>query len=293
MNVVVELTGGFCNSRCVWCFTTYKCEMSMKRGLMSPDNVKQFLRLNDGFAFDVIPFGHGEALLNPRFVECCRMILESGRRLASIHTNLAMDVSNEKIDVLSKFGKVVVNVGGATEETHFENTGTSLKKVLSNVEQLLKRQHGSVEIKMVVNHRNYEEKQALCDIGRNLNVPVGFFPIYFGPSDSDNDDCAMFVKQNLMMDDGSIDKRIECRDNVELDDGVWKVAPASSSCYGLITTVRWHGGVNVCCRVRYDDGIVGDAFAMPLSEILRSEKYGEARRLGLKRQYVEYCKYCS
>ena len=297
IGVVVELVGGLCNARCVWCFTTYKCFDRMRHGMMNFERFSHFVDLNEGFRFEVIPFSHGEALINPDFVRCCSYALSQDFPLAHIHTNLAMDLTEAHFDILTKFGAVVVNVGGGKPETHFLNTRTDLNKILSNLKILWNKEPRKLEVRMVVNRRNIDEVGILKEEVKEISpqIPVSTYPLYFGPADSDDEDRRRFFEENLATPDGKhLDKKIECRDKVkQTKDGRVKVASKLGRCYGLIPTVRWDGAVSICCRSRYHEAPVGDAFKTPMKEILESPIYKRAVRLGIKRKYIDYCKYCS
>lgn len=297
MDIVVELVGGLCNARCVWCFSTYKCFNKMRHGMMNFQRFSRFIDLNENSKFGIIPFSHGEALINPDFVRCCNYARSQGFPLVHIHTNLAMDLTETHFDILTKFGKVVVNVGGGKPETHFLNMGTDLNKVLANLRILWSKEPRKLEVKMVVNKKNKDEVGILTDKIREISpkVPVSTFLLYFGPADSDDEDRKRFFEENLSTPDGkTLDKGIECRDKVKLTkDGRVKVASKLGRCYGLIPTVRWDGAAEICCRSRYHEASVGDAFKTPMREILQSPLYKNAVKLGVKRKYIEYCKYCS
>lgn len=296
-NIVVELVGGLCNSRCVWCFTTYKCFHRMKHGMMNFERFSHFIDLNNNFKFGIIPFSHGEALINPDFVRCCNHALAKGFPLAHIHTNLAMDLTDAHFDMLTKFREVTVNVGGGKPETHFLNMGTDFNKVLANLESLWDKGPRKVEVKMVVNKRNIDEVGILTEKTKEISpdIPVSTYPLYFGPADSDDEDRRRFFEENLSTPNGEkLDKKIDCRDKVKLmKDGRVEVGSKLGRCYGLIPTVRWDGAAEICCRSRYHEASVGDAFKTPMREILQSPLYKDAVKLGVKRKYIDYCKYCS
>ena len=295
--VVVELVGGHCNSRCLWCFTTYKCRDKMVRGMMDLDNFRRFISLNRDSVFRLIPFSHGEALIHPDFVTCCAYALDNGFPLQHIHTNLAMDLTTEHFDILARFTEVVVNVGGGCPETHYVNTGTNFDTVLANLQDLSKRNPEILKVKMVVNRNNLSELGILKRRihGIHPSISVSSYPVYFGPADSDDEDRKRFFLENLATEDGNrVNRKIKCRDKVKITkDGRILVSPRLGRCYGLIPTIRWDGSVNICCRARYHERSEGDAFSESLDSIMRSEQYREALKQGRKRTYVDYCHYCS
>lgn len=293
MDVVLELVGGLCNSRCVWCFNQYKVAEKIKKGMMSLEKSKIFADLNTHSNISVIPYGHGEALINPDFVEIIKYNIGVGILPKSMHTNLAMNLTPSHFETLCKFKRIVVNVGGGTAKTHYENMKTNMTNVLSNLQEFvrIKQQTQSgikIEVKMLLNKRNISEVSLLKKEISNIDsrIRVSTYPLYFAASDGDNNDKLKFIEENLT-------SGVSCRDAWGIQNGLVTVKTKLRRCYGLIPTVRWDGAVNVCCRERYHNGIVGDAFKTPMREIVRSSEYKRAERLGRRRKYVEYCKYCS
>lgn len=294
MVYVVELSGRLCNSRCVWCFNQYSVAEKIKAGFMSFENFKRFVDLNRGKNLAIIPYAHGDALINPEFVRIMDYAISEGVYLKHVHTNLAMSLTDDHFRVLCSLKNMVVNFGGGKDETQYLNMKTDLKKVLSNLKRLWEvRETLSSKVlivaKMVINKRNNNEVDLLKKRIREVipkGIGFGAYPLYFGCSDGSNEDKLKFIEENLTPE-------ISCRDSWRIEDGKAIVETKATKCYGLIPTVRWDGGVNICCRARYHDGIVGDAFKQSMGSILTSSIYREALVLANKRKYVEYCKYCS
>ncbi len=286
--VVVELVSGYCNSRCLWCFTQYKCIDRMDKGMMPYANFRQFIDLNDRMS--LIPFSHGEALLHPDFAKCCRYALSCGYTLASIHTNLAMQISDDTFGVLSKFNSVTVNVGGATSPTQATNMHTSLGLVLDNLRTLEMLGTKVMGVKMVVNKHNINEVKLLHKVIAQISprIAVNTYPLYFSPADSDNEDKLKFYSNNM---EGN--SKVGCRDIVEVKDGQVITSPKTDKCYGLIPTVRVNGNLEICCRGRYLERSLGNCFEKPLSKLLSTREYKQAVKEGLNREYIQYCQVCS
>ena len=294
LRCVVELSGRLCNSECVWCFNQYSVADKIKAGFMSLKNFKRFVNLNKDVNLAIIPYGHGEALINPEFVKIMDYTISEGINFRGIHTNLSMDLTDDHFRVLCCLKNVVVNFGGGSDETQYLNMKTDLKKVLSNLKRLweVRERLGSkvpVTTKMVINKRNINEVDQLEKRIRGV-IPGGLrvrtLPIYFACSDGSNEDKLKFIKENLT-------SKIRCRDSWRIEDGKAIVETKAIKCNGLVPTVRWDGAVNICCRARYHDGIVGDAFKTPMREIVHSSEYRRVKKLGMRRRYIEYCKYCS
>ena len=308
MKIVVELTSGLCNARCVWCFMQYETGLTVTKGFMSLDNFKRFINLNKGFrdpffhrilfrekksGFSIIPFSKGEALLNPEFTDIINYAVSRKIPLWHIHTNLGMELTLKHLVALCKHVKVTVNFGGGRKETHRQNMGTDFVKVLHNLKRLMyvKRKTRSpvaIHAKMVINKRNVNEVSILRRKVKKISkrITVGTTEILFACSNSDDEDKLRFIEENLA-------SGIPCRDKWRISKGTVIVSPKIKKCYGKVPTVKWDGAVQICCRLRSHEGIVGNAFEDPMKKILTSSVYKKAMILGKKRKYVPFCKFCS
>ena len=286
--VVVELVGGYCNSRCRWCFLQYEIGKQIVKGFMSRTSFMKFLDLNNPKKISLIPYSHGEALLHPSFNVFVEQAVNKSFVLCSIHTNLSMYLTDQHIRSLACVEEITVNVGGTDEFTHFTNMGTDLKVVKLNLQRLIERKEKGIKLKMVLNRVNIGQKDKLRDFAMRISESIEFstYPIYFTTSDSTNEDKWNFFYRNL-------DGRTECRDSVILEGDTIQIKPKTKKCPGMVPTIRWNGKVQVCCRPRSQDGVVGDAFEFPITEIIQSDSYREAESNGRKRKYVSYCRYCS
>lgn len=265
--------------------------------MMSLENFARLIDLNKKKPFNIIPFSHGEALLHPDFVKCCELARANGFPLQHLHSNFAMALTDKHFDALARFKEVVVNVGGGKSTTHYSNMKTDLNAVLGNLGRLSQRNSRNIKVKMVLNIKNIDESDILKHKVKEINpqISVSAYPVYFGPADSDNEDKAAFVRENLTTEGAArLNKEVMCRDEVAVNNkGQVEVSSKLERCYGLIPTVRWDGSVNICCRERYHDRSEGDAFALPLKIIIKSKAYKAAIKLGRKREYIDYCRYCS
>jgi MoaA/NifB/PqqE/SkfB family radical SAM enzyme len=288
--VIIELTGGYCNSRCLWCFNQY--DLGVKREFIDINNFKKFIDLNQYIY--IIPYSHGEALIHPDFVKMMEYALKHNVKPSSIHTNLAMKLTSEHFRVLSDFKSITVNIGGTTQEAHNTNMGTDLNVVMSNLAELIKY-NKRITLKMIINKNNAHQVSSLSDVAAKFGAASIALPIYFSVSDSeDQSKIKKFFDLNLSGDGGRPDQRVPCRDVVEVCDGIIKVkTKIPMTCPGLSTTVRYNGAVQVCCRSRKQEGIVGDAFVDPIDKIVNSGAYKQAVVDARRRKYVSYCRYCS
>ena len=125
-------------------------------------------------------------------------------------------------------------------------------------------------------------------------IELNAVPLYFAVSDGSLEDRRKFFDVNLSTIDGRLDRDVPCRERVWVDAlGVVHSESKLKMCYGLTPVVRYNGDVVVCCRCRWYGKVVGNAFIYPLKEIMDSEQYRLAEARALKREYGEYCKFCS
>jgi len=293
MKAVIELVSNICNSSCRWCFTQYKSSEVINKCFMTDNNFKKIILLNKGLK--IIPFSHGEALLHKGFNNLITFALKNNCTMNRIHSNFAMDLDKEHFENLVNFRFVTVNIGGATEKTHFLNMKTDFNKVIGNLTKLCAYKKNTksdvvIELKMVLNKINRKDKEKLKKLGKKIDkcIKVSTFPIYFTTSDSTQAEMKRFY-------DNNIDERVPCRDIIKEENGLIKVVSKSVNdiCCNHILTVRYNGLVQMCCRPRSQEGIVGDALTTSLIDIKNSDIYRKNLRKLINREYISYCKHCS
>jgi hypothetical protein len=121
-------------------------------------------------------------------------------------------------------------------------------------------------------------------------------PLYFTSSDWSDSDKKLFVKNNLSDEKGNIISGVQCRDNVVItSDGGVAVSSkfVGASCNRVEYTIRFNGGVQLCCRSRKPEGFVGNAFDSPFADILSSKTFADALEKMRRKEYITYCRYCS
>jgi sulfatase maturation enzyme AslB (radical SAM superfamily) len=281
MITVIELVSGYCNSKCAWCFSQYQTGKQIEYGFMDFHKFRNLVFRDGNFlSGGVIPFSHGEALLYPDFVRAINTLISMAIPLHGISTNLSMEIDDQEIfQALGLFQTVVVNLGGTTKETHEANMQTPFDRLLGNIKSL-RDAGGKIQLKMVINRVNAKDPLFCC------GLPVKPYPVYFSTSDSTDAEKLEFYKRNL-------GEGVDCRDFYEFDGSTVKVKPKINHCSDNTLTVRYNGMVQVCCRTRKQEGIVGNAFNTPLPEIVASRTYADALARARERKYVSYCQYCS
>lgn len=288
--IVIELVSGFCNAKCVWCMNSYESTASkINKGFMYFESFRRFIDINP--PSKIIPFSHGEPLLNPDFRICVAYARERGWKIKWIHTNFGMELSNSILNELTYFESITINIGGGSNETHKLNIGTDLKLVADNMQRLymLKLQNNSnlvIKAKMLINKNNYNEIDLFKKRFRFADLVEPLDTLYFGCSDGSSGDKLKWLENNY-------DHNVKIRENISVKNSEITTYLKSNRCPGLVLTIRWNGGVNICCRARYGDGIIGNAFKTPIADIIASKQYKEAVRQGKRKEYIEYCRYCS
>jgi len=296
MRIVLELNGGLCNSKCIWCMLQYpSISKKIAKGFLRYDHFKTFLKLNKDTELQINPFGDGEPLIHPKFVQMMKDIIISPKHsLENIHTNFARGgFSTEIFDILTQFKNITVNFGGATKQTHFQNMKTNFDTVIGNLIFLSTTKHRlrsnvHIQAKMVITKRNEPEVKKLNSIIHKIDERIEFstYPVYFDASDGSFFDKQKFIFNNLNAD-------TPCRDNFKVTKEEIIVTPKINECHGIIPTVKWFGGVNICRRSRYGDGVVGNAFKVPLKDIFETYTYKQATWKAKSKEYINFCKYCS
>jgi hypothetical protein len=300
--VINTFADAVCNSSCSWCITQYSLKERLLAGKLPFDSFKKFLQLNAEDKFPLIPYGLGEPTIHKEFVPFCRYALDEGWSIAGIHSNLASpSLSDAVFDVITEFERITVNFGGGTKDTQYLNMKTDIDVTFANLKRLLETKAANksnlkIITKVVLNKRNITEVDLLRQKIKQLSTDIDFgvYPLYFTVSDGSQADKKRFFEANLATPTGELDERVPCRENVALDaKGDVHTTSKLKGCYGLIPTVHFNGGVTVCCRSRWHQGVVGNAFRKPMRDIINSKKYRNAEKLALKRKYIEYCKFCS
>lgn len=293
--VIHAFSDGSCNSNCVWCIRHYDLFKKCLVGTITYKQFENFLSLNEDCKKPLVPYGLGEPTIHKDFVPFCELALEKGWELQSIHTNLSQPHLPMKVlGTLVKFKAVTVNIGGISEKTQQLNMGTSLKETMINITLLaqLKKAYASdveITVKMVVNKNNISDVKLIKLLSDSLpELKIKTYPVYFSVSDGSEEDKQCFFEQNLLWG-----IEVPCRETIVDEAGQIVVKSKLKRCYGLVPTIHVNGRVSVCCRSRWYGEYVGNAFRTPMGVILRSRAYKEAVKRAKRREYVEYCKFCS
>lgn len=288
--IVIELVSGFCNAKCVWCANSYESTASrIKKGFMGYESFNRFIDINP--PTKIIPYSLGEPLLHPYFDDCMSYAGEKGWGLKSIHSNFGMYITEGALKQLIKFETITINVGGGLNETHMKNMGTDLNVVIANATRLcaLKREKASkvtIKAKMLINKKNCNEVEIFKRRFNFVDLTEQFDTLFFGCSDGSEEDKLKWIENNY-------DGNVKIREKISIVNSEIVTRTKDNRCPGLIPTIRWNGDVNICCRVRYGDGIVGNAFETPIADIVALKEYKDAVTHAKRKEYIEYCQYCS
>lgn len=289
MRVVTELVSGICNSNCIWCFTQYKSGEYIKKAIMSKNNFNKIIKLNP--PLDIISFSHGESLLHPNFNEIIEFASTNKCKLKHIHSNFSMNLTDLHFKTLSNFDSIIVNIGGLDADTHFKNMGTDFNKVIYNINKLCKFvRKTKINIKMVLNKNNIHQRHQLLNFSKkiNKNICSETYPIYFTTSDLSDQ------KEKLRFYENNINENVPCRDEIYFKDGeIFTKPKVFETCKNMVLTIRYNGKVQLCCRSRKEEGIIGNAFNTSLKNIIKTDLYKESVNKLKKRTYISYCEVCS
>jgi len=294
--VYIEPVCNICNAKCVWCHLTYKCAKKMKAGMMDFNKYKKFIDMNVDFPMMIRFVLNGESILHPQFADFVNYTIDKNIELGTFTTNLGVeDLDINVLRAIARHPRVIVNFGGVRPETHFLNMGTDLDVVLDNIRRLKEikdKINPRLRIvgKMVINKNNIYECRLLRDLLVGIADRFKFANLGFA-TNGDNEDRLKFARANLLDEN---DKKLDvpCKSIYLLQNDEMIVRPKRKTCPTGYIVVRFDGGIQCCCNVWYHDGVIGNAFETPLSDIVKTDAWEDCQDKVKRLKYVERCKYC-
>lgn len=289
--VAVEISS-FCNVSCLWCWMHYSGKMDL--GLMGFENFKKFIAMNAEFLSKnkiyISPFHRGESLLNADFFNMLDYAYERGVMIGPIDSNLSVEFDIRRL-VNCHASRIIVNIGGTTKEIHEKvMRGSKFELVISNLKELLRlsKSNKHIYLKMNVTKHNFHQINGISDFlkklgGRPQNAIVGATG-FSQPAEASRGEIEEFFS-NVVSD--------EIRDYLNFTyDEEKNISTKIKRCYFWGPTVKWDGKVSICCHDQLGRLNLGNAFRVPLSEILESRDYKTAEKKGRNREFY-FCKNCN
>ena len=86
-----------------------------------------------------------------------------------------------------------------------------------------------------------------------------------------------------------------CRDTIIKKGNQLKIISKNidSECHEHVFTIRWNGKIQMCCRSRLEEGVIGDAATISLNNLKNTEMFKKQLVKLRNRKYISYCNYCS
>lgn len=253
MKIVLDISSFLCNAKCVWCY----CNHNYKNlGFMSIENVKKFISLNPDICLEITLSGFGEPLINPNFFEIIDLLHEK-YNLIVLTTNFSTKLTEQQIKKLEKyFLGLWVDAGGVTKESRYQN--------------------------MKIENDFFFENKKIFD---KLNSSKIYYS-YIETKYNTNED----IKHSYFsIKSDEYYKAISCNKKI---DYVNSQIYFEEECTEENFTILSNGEILLCCDALYPDYLIGNAFEVPILEIISDEKYKNAKQLVKEKKYSHLCKYC-
>ncbi len=289
--IVIE-TSSVCNVRCLWCWMYYFKKKEL--GLMSVANFKKFIDLNEDYLrmnkIMITPYHRGEPLLHPSFFEMIAYASSKNIKLSGIHTNLSVKVNLRQL-INSALGHIVVNIGGITKEVHESvMINSEFDLVVKNLEEIiaLNQKNKPIFLKMNATKHNLHQLESLPNffkkLGGNPDLAIVGTVGFTLPAEATLEERQEFLK-NITGEGIGRYLRFYYK-----EDG--KIFAKKDKCSFLCPTVKWNGSITICCHDQLNRINLGNAFKVPLADILMSRQYKLALTKGRKREF-SFCEQCN
>ena len=164
--IILDISSGLCNSSCNWCYVPYlKKDFGLNK-FMKYEDVEKIVKLNMGHDFKFYFTGFGEALINPDFFKIFNLIGKNFK-MGSMMTNFSKELTESEIEwMLLKLEKLVIEMGGLSAESRYENMHIENDFFFKNMHRL-----DNILIK------NPSLRKS-CSVKRKFPPSVGWLPLY-------------------------------------------------------------------------------------------------------------------
>lgn len=262
-----------CQLHCPSCYMGMGKESGRGKGYLSIENFKKFIDANPHVS-QIELAGHGEIFLNPDLLKILKYAYEKRVKLTA-NTGANMNyISDEVCEALVKYKlrSLVCAIDGASQETYkIYRVGGDFDKVIENIKKIIfyKKKYKSkfplLHWQFVIFGHNERDLPLAKKMAKELNMSfvakLSWDENYSPIKDKD------FVKKETGL--GSVTRSEYYKEK--------KVPYMSSLCSQLWIDpqINWDGRVFGCCLPIQGD--YGNAFEVPLKDILSGEKMSYAR----------------
>lgn len=287
----VEISAN-CNARCIWCWM-FKSDKKLN-GLMKKEDFKKFIDLNKGYfkahKTGIMPFFNGECLIHPDIFEIFDYIVENHINFMDLDTNLGMKIDIAKL-MSYPFKHIRVNIGGITKDVHDHAMKTDFDLVVSNLKKAFKINRKRIYVKMVMTKDNIMQKDQLKGFVKELGgmpehsiiAPTSFTT----PTLATDEQKKEFFDQVISED---IDEYLKF--DYDLAKPGYEIRTRDNHCHYLLNCVRVDGSLTICCQDQLGNINLGNAFEVPVIDLVTSSKYKAAIEKA-KNMGFDFCRECN
>lgn len=289
-----------CSLRCPFCVGR-----TLEQGDLSYQDFKKvfsrFSRLHS-----VSLQGEGEPLMHPDFIKMVSYLKQRGIEVYTISNGLLLDIDMIRNLCSSGLDEIGISIESLDEKLYKRlKPGGSLKKVISNIKELIKYRNimghrkPRVHIRFIVMKCNISEISRVVKFSKELGLDAPFFseiqdkPDYLKAYDR-------FIKSNLLgpKDKTKLKKVITkysfCNNN-NLFVKLSRISRRNNSCAFVEKQlfINWKGFVSPCCFIKNPlNPYMGNLLEKRISEIWNSKRY-RMLRANLNNGIIpHYCRGC-
>jgi len=291
--IKIEISA-ICNARCIWCWM-YNSNR-VKQGLMSFDNFRKIINLNDDFLRNdhwlIEPFFNGEALMNPQLFDILDYLVSRRIELSPrFDTNLSVKVDIDRL-MSYPWKEIWVNIGGTTKEIHEQvMKKTNFGLVIANLRKMLSINRDIVCIKMNPTKKNLHQldglKSFFAKIGGKEENVIPYTTSFPLPGVASREEIKYFF-DNVV----SEDLRPHLRFEYDLTKDKFGIKAKRPGCNFLVPSIAFDGRVAICCHDQIGKFNMGNAFITPLKKIFNSKKFKNTIIKAANMEFA-FCRECN
>jgi molybdenum cofactor biosynthesis enzyme MoaA len=283
MEIFLDISYGFCNAECSWCLVPHFSDNLKINKFMSLEDIKNFILLNKLDKDIEINFsGLGESLINAEFFKMIDLLSKSFE-MNRLISNFSVELSKLEIEkILYCFKTIVIEMGGFTKETRFNNMHIEKDCFFDNLNKAIRiinenpHLDDRLIVKILLNKINFDEVNS-----NKTNIHLESHKVIIHHDD--------FIKG--ITKDKSQEYFLKSNYKEEIRFYINKEEKNNPCTTEEFLRILPSGEIVLCCSA--PRGIpVGNAFKESIKQITTSSAYLRAKESQKNRTYTKYCKYC-